>query len=214
VVGLRPGSSGGEFDSPATVPPPPTGTAVPPATGAMALKAGVAPGSAAGNASVTRLVPGISNGGAPQSSGEDEKDPRAMEAGPAYQSDVLRHRIAIQPTRVPRLLVPKEVSIRDTHGVRTAGLTWSAKCSTTIEGVTSRGGKYRPSQALARHPLWDLRSGKSGRLKRQDIETRFTCRRRRCLPPSSPFVLKGRKPSPGSNFPKRELTRAVTNQCR
>jgi len=76
------------------------------------------------------------------------------------------------------------------------------RSSTTIKGVTSRGGKYRPSQPLARHPLWDSRSGKSGRSKRQDIETRFTCRRRRCLPPSTPFVLKGRKPSPGPNFPK------------
>ena len=127
MVGVRPGSSGGEFDSPATVPPPPTGTALPPPTGATAPKAGVAPGSPAGGASVTRLVPGISNGGAPPSSGEDEEDPRAMEAGPAYRSDVLRHRTAIQPTRVPRFLVPKEVSIRDTHGVRTAGLTRRAK---------------------------------------------------------------------------------------
>jgi len=132
VVGVRPEFSGGEFDSPATVPPPPTGTALPPPTGATAPKAGVAPGSPAGGASVTRLVPGISNGGALPSSGEIEEDPRAMEAGPAYRSDVLRHRTAIQPTRVPRLLVPKEVSIRDTHGVRTADLTRSAKCSTTI----------------------------------------------------------------------------------
>ena len=132
MVGVRPGSSGGEFDSPATVPPPPTGTALPPPTGATAPKAGVALGSPAGGASVTRLVPGISNGGAPPSSGEDEEDPRAMEAGPAYRSDVPCHRTAIQPTRVPRLLVPKEVSIYDTHGVRTASLTRSAKCSTTI----------------------------------------------------------------------------------
>jgi len=55
-----------------------------------------------------------------------------MEAGPAYRSDVLRHRTAIQPTRVPRLLVAKEVSIRDTHRVRAAGLTRNDKCSTTI----------------------------------------------------------------------------------
>ena len=89
MVGVRPGSSGGEFDSPATVPPPPTGTALPPPTGATAPKTGVAPGSPAGGASVTRLVPGISNGGAPPSSGEGEEDPRAMEAGPAYRSDVL-----------------------------------------------------------------------------------------------------------------------------
>jgi len=33
------------------------------------------------------------------------------------------------------------------------------------------------------------------------MKTRFTCRRRRCLPPSSPFVQKGRKPSPGPNSP-------------
>jgi len=132
VVGVRPGSSGGEFDSPVTVPPPPTATALPPPTGAMAPKAGVAPGSHSGGVSVTRLVPGTSNGGAPPSSGKDEEDPRAMEAGPAWRSDVLCHRIAIQPTRVPRLLVPKEMSIRDTHGVRTAGLTRSAKCRTTI----------------------------------------------------------------------------------
>jgi len=33
------------------------------------------------------------------------------------------------------------------------------------------------------------------------MKTRFTCRRRRCLPPSSPFVVKGRKPSPGPNSP-------------
>ena len=132
MVGVRPGSSGREFDSPATVPPPPPGTALPPPTRATAPNAGVAPRSFAGGASVTRLVPGISNGGAPPSSGEDEEDPRAMEAGPAYRSDVLRHRTAIQPTRVPRLLVPKEVSIRDTHRVRAAGLTQSDKCSTTI----------------------------------------------------------------------------------
>jgi len=132
VVGVRPGSSGDEFDTPATVPPPATGTALPPPTGATAPKACVAPGSPAGGVSVTRQVPGISNGGAPPSSGEDEEDPRAMEAGPAYRSDVLRHRTAIQPTKVPRLLVPKEDAIRDTHGVRTAGLTRSAKCSTSI----------------------------------------------------------------------------------
>jgi len=141
VVGVRPVSSGGEFDSPATVPLPPTGTALPPPTGATAPKAGVAPGYPAGGASVTRLVPGISNEGAPPSTKEDEEDPRAMEAGPANRSDVLRQRTAIQSTRVPRLLVPKEVSIRNTHGVRTAGLTRSTKCSTKIYGVTSRGGK-------------------------------------------------------------------------
>jgi len=107
VVGVRPGSSGGEVDSTATVPPPPTGTALPPATGAAAPKAGVAPGYPAGGASVTRLVPGISNGGTPPSSGEDEIDPRAMKAGSAYRSGVLRHRTAIQPTKIPRLLVSK-----------------------------------------------------------------------------------------------------------
>jgi len=141
VVGVRPGSSGGEIDSPATAQQPPTGTALPPPTAATAPKAGVAPGSPAGGASVTRLVPDISNGGAPPSSGEDEEDPRAMEAGPAYRSEILRHRAATQQTRVLRLLVPKEESIRDTHGVRTAGLTRSAKCSTTIQGATSEGGK-------------------------------------------------------------------------
>jgi len=127
VLGVRLGSSGGEFDSAATVPPPPTGTALSPPTGATAPKAGVAPGSPAGGASITRLVPDISNGGEAPSSGEDEEDPRAMTAGPAYRSDVPCHRTAIQPTRVPRLLVPKEVSIRGTQGVRTAGLTRSAK---------------------------------------------------------------------------------------
>jgi len=65
VVGVRPGSSSWEFESPATVPPPPTGTALPPPTRATAANARRAPGSAAGGASVTRLVPGISNGGAP-----------------------------------------------------------------------------------------------------------------------------------------------------
>jgi len=75
------------------------------------------------------------------------------------------------------------------------------RCSTTITGVNSVGRKYRPSGPLARHPLRDSRSRKSGRSKRQDMKTRFTCRRRRCLPPSSPFVLKGRKPPPGPNFP-------------
>jgi len=33
-------------------------------------------------------------------------------------------------------------------------------CSTKIQGVTSTGGKQRPSQPLARRPLWDSRSGK------------------------------------------------------
>jgi len=141
VVGVRPGSSGREFDSPATVPPPPPGTALPPPTRATAPNAGAAPGSPAGDASVTGLVPGISNGGAPPSSGEDEEDPPAMEAEPAYLSDVLRQRTAIQPTRVPRLLVTKEVPICDTHSVRAASLTRSAKCSTKIKGVTSDGGK-------------------------------------------------------------------------
>jgi len=103
VVGVRPGSAGGESDSPATVPPTPTGTALPPPTGATSPKAGVFPGSPACGASVTRLVPSISNGDAPPSCGGDEEDPRAMEAGPAYRLDVLGHRTAIQPTRVPRL---------------------------------------------------------------------------------------------------------------
>jgi len=102
VVGVRPGSSGGEFDSPATVPPPPTGTALTPPTRATAPNARSAPGSPACGASVTLLVPGISTGGAPPSSGEDEEDPPAMEAGPAYRSEVLGHRTAIQPTGVPR----------------------------------------------------------------------------------------------------------------
>jgi len=101
VVGVRPGSSGGEFDSPATVPPPPTGTALSRPTRATAPNGCRAPGSPAGGASVTRLVPGISNGGAPPSSEKDEEDPRAMEAGPAYRSGVLGHRTAIQPTKVP-----------------------------------------------------------------------------------------------------------------
>jgi len=108
VVGVRPGSTGKESDSPATVPPPPTGTALPPPTGATSTKAGVVSGSAACGASVTRLVPNISNGGAPPSCGEDEEDSRAMEAGPAYRSDVLGHRTAIQPTRVPRLWYRKK----------------------------------------------------------------------------------------------------------
>jgi len=102
VVGVRPGSSGGKFYSPATVPPPPAGTALPPPTRATAADARSAPGSPAGGASVNRLVPGISNGGAPPSSGEDEEDPRAMEAGPAYRSVVLGDRTAIQPTGFPR----------------------------------------------------------------------------------------------------------------
>jgi len=38
-------------------------------------------------------------------------------------------------------LIPKEVSNRNTHRVHAAGLTRSAKCSTTIRGVTSVGGK-------------------------------------------------------------------------
>ena len=42
-----------------------------------------------------------------------------------------------------------------------------------------------------RHSLWDSRSRKSGRPNRQDKQARSTCRRRRCLPPSSPFDLKG-----------------------
>jgi len=103
VVGVRLGSSGEEFDSPAIVPPPPTGTALPPPTRATAPNARRAPGSPAGGASVTRQVPGISNRGAPPSSGEDEEDPRAMEAGPSYRSDVLGHRTAIQPTGSPDL---------------------------------------------------------------------------------------------------------------
>jgi len=53
-------------------------------------------------------VPNISNGGAPPSCGEDEEDSRAMEAGPAYRSDVLGHRTAIRPTRVPRLWYRKK----------------------------------------------------------------------------------------------------------
>jgi len=95
VVGVRPGSSGGEFDSPATAPPPPAGTAIPPLTRATEPNARRAPGSPAGGASVTRIVRGISNGGAPPSSEEDEEDPRAMEAGPANRSDVLGHCTAI-----------------------------------------------------------------------------------------------------------------------
>jgi len=82
VVGVRPGSSGGEFNSPAPVRPPPTGTALPPLTRATAPNAGVAPRSAAGGASVTRLVPGISSGGAPPSSGEDEEIPEPWKRGP------------------------------------------------------------------------------------------------------------------------------------
>jgi len=102
VVGVRPGFSGGEFDSPATVPPPPAGSALRPPGRATAPNARRAPRSPAGGVSVTRLVPGISNGGAPPSSGEDEEDPRTMAAGPAYRSVVLGHRTAIQPTGVPR----------------------------------------------------------------------------------------------------------------
>ena len=102
MVGVRPGSSGEEFDSPATVPPPPTGTALPPPTRATAPNARRAPGSPAGGTFVTRPVTGISNGGAPPSSGEDEEDPRSMEARPAYRSDFLDQRTAVQPTRVPR----------------------------------------------------------------------------------------------------------------
>jgi len=102
VVGVRPGSSGEEFDSPATVPPPPTGTALPPPTRATAPNARRAPGSPAGGTFVTRPVTGISNGGAPPSSGEDEEDPRAMEAGPTDRSVLLGHRAAIQPTGVLR----------------------------------------------------------------------------------------------------------------
>ena len=102
MVGVRPGSSGGEFDSPATVPPPPTGTALPPPTRATAPNTRVVPWSRAGGVSVTRLVPGISNGGAAPSCREDEEDPRAMEAAPAYRSDVLGRRTAIHPRGVPR----------------------------------------------------------------------------------------------------------------
>jgi len=57
------------------------------------------------------------------------------------------------------------------------------------------------SRPLARHSPWDSRSRKSGRSKRQDMKTRFTFRRRRCLPSSSTFVLKGRKPFAGLNDP-------------
>jgi len=38
-------------------------------------------------------------------------------------------------------LIPKEVANRNTHRVHTASLTRSAKCSTSIRGVTSVGGK-------------------------------------------------------------------------
>jgi len=103
VVGVRPGSSGEEFDSPGTVPPPPIGTALPPPATDTAPNASVAPWSPAGGVSVTLLLPGISNGRAPPSIGEDEQDPRAMNAWPAYRSDVLCRRVATQPTSVPRL---------------------------------------------------------------------------------------------------------------
>jgi len=107
VVGVRPGSSGGKFKSPATVPPPPTETTLPPSTRATAPNAGVSPLSPACGASVTRLEPGISDGREPPSSGEAEEDPRAMEQGPADRSDVLCHGTAIQPTRVFGLMYRK-----------------------------------------------------------------------------------------------------------
>ena len=65
MVGVRPGSLVGELDSPATVQPPPTGTALPPPTRATAPNAGVGPTSPASGTSVTRQMPGISNGELP-----------------------------------------------------------------------------------------------------------------------------------------------------
>jgi len=75
LVDVRPGSSGGEFDSPTTVSPPPTRTDLTLPTVAMAPDVDIAPRSPSGGASVTRLVPGISNGRAPPSSAVDEEDP-------------------------------------------------------------------------------------------------------------------------------------------
>jgi len=60
----------------------------------------------------------------------------------------------------------KEVAIRNRHRVRTADLTESGNCITTIRGVISEAWKSRPSQPLARHPRWDPRSRKSGRSQR------------------------------------------------
>jgi len=77
---------------------------------------------------------------------------------------------------------------------------WSLRVVPRLGGLPQEEGK-RPSRPLPRHPLWDPRSRTSGLSKRQDMKTRFTCRRRRCLPPSSPFVLKGRKPLPGLDSP-------------
>ena len=191
MVGVRSASSGGEIDSPATVPPPPTGTALPPPTRAKTPNAGVAQRSPAGGACVTRLVPGISNGRAPPSSGEDEGDPQST-ARVSIGCPLSPHRNTTNEGP-PTLATERGVDPRHAPLACTAGLTRSAKGSTTIRSVTSEGGKYRPSGPLARHPLWDSRSGKSGRPKRQDMKTRFTCRRRRCLPPSSLFVLNGRK---------------------
>jgi len=60
-----------------------------------------------------------------------------------------------------------------------------------------RGRRYRPSSPLVRQPLWDSSSRKPGRPKRHDKQARFSCWRRRCLSPSSPIVVKARKPLRG-----------------
>jgi len=73
-------------------------------------------------------------------------------------------------------------------------------CSTTIKGITSEGGITRRSRPLARHPLWDSRSRKSGQSKHHVRKTEFSCQRRRCLPPSSSCLLKGPKRLPGLLF--------------
>jgi len=71
-----------------------------------------------------------------------------------------------------------KVTICNRHRVFTADLTESANCSNTIRGCTSEGRITRPSRPLARRPFWESSSGQSGRSKRLDMKTQFTCRGR------------------------------------
>jgi len=64
--------------------------------------------------------------------------------------------------------------------------------------MTSERREVTAVSAARATPAMGLEVQEVGPIERQDMKTRFTCRRRRCLPPSSPFVLKRRKPLRGN----------------
>jgi len=55
--------------------------------------------------------------------------------------------------------------------------------------MTSERREVTAVSAARATPAMGLEVQEVGPIERQDMKTRFTCRRRRCLPPSSPFVL-------------------------